>query len=162
MFDKCQPPWLEPPKYIAGTNFGKIWGWGRFCLMEMAVPDLLEAERWNFSPASQDQILTATPGLGQKFTNTKENLVGAKNCPRLSLPYSGKPGFFTKDSLLPPRIRCKIVRRWGWGSNRNPEQIQPAQKHLPPVSSDTTLSHVTLIFTMKKRDLDLGSGWKLL
>ena len=27
----------------------------------------------------------------------------------------------SKDSLLPPSIRCKIVRRWGQGPNRDPE-----------------------------------------
>ena len=29
-FSKFQPPGLEPPKTIAGTNFGQIWGFGRF------------------------------------------------------------------------------------------------------------------------------------
>ena len=29
-FSKFQSPWLEPPKTIAGTNFGQIWGFGRF------------------------------------------------------------------------------------------------------------------------------------
>ena len=30
VFDKFLTPWLEPPKTIAGTNFGQIWGSGRF------------------------------------------------------------------------------------------------------------------------------------
>ena len=58
---------------------------------------------------------------------TKENLVGAgqKLLPLqfsgLPLPYSAKPGFLRKDSLLPPRIRWEIGRRWGAGSNRDPD-----------------------------------------
>ena len=30
IFDQFQSPWLEPPKTIAGTDFGQIWGSGRF------------------------------------------------------------------------------------------------------------------------------------
>ena len=29
-FSKFQAPWLEPPKTSIGTNFGQIWGFGRF------------------------------------------------------------------------------------------------------------------------------------
>ena len=52
---------------------------------------------------------------------TKENLVGAKllplQFPGLSRPFQGKPGFLGKDLFLLPRIRWKIVRRWGRGLN---------------------------------------------
>ena len=56
---------------------------------------------------------------------TKENLVGAESAPtaisRILTPLTeAKPGFLSKDSLLPPRIRWKIVRRWGQGSIRDP------------------------------------------
>ena len=36
----------------------------------------------------------------------------------LSLPHQGKPGLLSRDSLLPPRTRWKIVRRWGRGRIR--------------------------------------------
>ena len=35
-----------------------------------------------------------------------------------------KTDFLSKDSLLPPRMRWKIGRRWGWGSNRDPEYVR--------------------------------------
>ena len=54
---------------------------------------------------------------------TKENLVGSAPTAiaRTSAPRVKESGFLTKDSLLPPRIRRKIIRRWGWESNRDPE-----------------------------------------
>ena len=65
---------------------------------------------------------------------TKENLVGAKNCSHCSFQdfhYLTKGNQLSlvrscKDSGLPPRIRWKIGRRWGWGSNRDLERFLPA------------------------------------
>ena len=70
---------------------------------------------------SGNQILTLTPnprflskdfclqpGLEGKFllrrTRSGQKLFPLQ-FPGLSLPYKGKPGFLSKDSLLPPRIR---------------------------------------------------------
>ena len=54
------------------------------------------------------------PGLGWKFLRRRtwsRQTPLPLQFPRLSLP----------DSLLPPRIRWKITRRWGPGSNRDPD-----------------------------------------
>ena len=62
------------------------------------------------SPEFPSKDFCLRPCLERK---TKENLVGAKTArtvlSRFSRPY--------KDSLLPPRLKWKIGRRWGWGSN---------------------------------------------
>ena len=76
---------------------------------------------------------------------TKENLVGAKVAPKScrfssdfhSLTKGNSGPSFGKDLLLPPRIRRKIVRRWGWGSNRDPEYQSPTrcqQKNVRPAN----------------------------
>ena len=55
----------------------------------------------------------------------KESLLGAKIAPtavsRTFTPLLREPGFLSKDSLLPLRIKWKTVSRWGRGSNRDPE-----------------------------------------
>ena len=58
---------------------------------------------------------------------TEENLVGARTAPTaisrtvIPLVTVRETRFLSKDSLLPPRMRWKIGRRWGWGSNRDPD-----------------------------------------
>ena len=53
---------------------------------------------------------------------TEENLVGAKTAPTgIPMTFTGESGFLTKDFLLPPRIRWKVIRRWRWGSHRDPD-----------------------------------------
>ena len=56
---------------------------------------------------------------------SKENLVGTRIAPtaisRTFAPLLGEPGFISKDSLLPLRIRWDVGRRWDRGSNRGPD-----------------------------------------
>ena len=63
---------------------------------------------------------------------TKENLVGAKAAPTaISRTFTlllREPGFLSKDLLLPPRLRWKIVRRWGRGSKPDPEYFGGFQR----------------------------------
>ena len=73
------------------------------------------------SPTPQLQIFISKdfclqPGLEWKFLPRRTwsgQELPPLQFPGLSLPYQGKPGFLSKDSLLPPRIRWTIGRRWG-------------------------------------------------
>ena len=73
---------------------------------------------------SEDQILSGM--RSQKEILTKKNLVGAKTvCTAVARTFTHlvrATGFLSRASL-PPRIRWKIDRRMGAGSNRDPESL---------------------------------------
>ena len=71
----------------------------------------------SYTPEFLSKDFCLQPGLEWKELLTKENLVRAKTAPtaisRTFTPLLRETRFLIKDSLLPSRVRCKIVRRWG-------------------------------------------------
>ena len=67
------------------------------------------------------------PGLEWKFllsrTWSGQNFAPTAFCGTFLLLWEGKTGFCTEDSLIPLRIRWKIGRHCGWGSNQDPEHF---------------------------------------
>ena len=65
IFDKFQSPWLEPPKTIAGINFGPIWGSGHFWMLKGAqtMKSKLWTETLEFSRLKLPNSLFALHGL---------------------------------------------------------------------------------------------------